>query len=186
MTKKILVFAGSARRDSFNKLFANVGANAVNAAGGEAHLIDMADYPAAIYNQDDEAENGLPEVMKKFKTAIAACDGMLISTPEYNGCVPPLLVNALTWASRAEGDEVASAVFAGKPVALMATSPGGMGGVRVIPRLRDGMCELGCVIVPGFATLAKAYEAFDDQGNLVSGDVKKVVDGLVGRLLAAV
>ncbi len=185
MAKNILVFAGSTRNGSFNKLFAGAAAKAVEAAGVKANLIDLADYPAAIYNQDDEAASGVPEGMQKLKAAISASDGMLISTPEYNGCVPPLLVNVLSWASRAEGDEAASAVFAQKPVALMATSPGGMGGVRVIPRLRDFLCELGCVPVTGFATLAQAFNAFDDQGNLVSEQTQGVVDGLVKRLLAA-
>jgi len=185
MAKQILVFAGSTRKGSFSKAFAGAAARAIDEAGGVAQLIDLGDFPATIYNQDEEAANGLPETMQRLKAAIAGSDGLMVSTPEYNGCVPPLLINVLSWVSRPEGDEAASAVFAGKPVAVMACSPGGMGGVRVIPRLRDFLCELGCVPVSGFASLAQAHEAFDDQGNLVSEQVAGMVEGLAGRLVGA-
>ena len=73
----------------------------------------------------------------------------MIATPEYNGFVTPLLLNMLCWASRpSPGDDFGS-VFQARPVALMASSPGRLGGVRVIPRLRDVLAELGMVPVPG-------------------------------------
>lgn len=183
--KKILVFAGSARKASVNKKLAAVAAETARAAGAEVTLIDLADYPAPVYDGDIEAGEGIPKTIRDLKTLIAAHDGMVIVTPEYNGCVPPLLVNSLDWASRPEGDEVSCAVFAGKKVAIAAASPGGLGGVRVIPRLRDFLAELGAVTVPGFVTLPGAFSAFDDEGKLTNEVTATLLEALIGRLMSS-
>jgi len=57
---KILAFAGSARKASFNKKLVSIAANAATAAGAELTLIDLRDYPLPLFNQDDEVEHGLP------------------------------------------------------------------------------------------------------------------------------
>ena len=59
--------------------------------------------------------------------------------------VPPLLVNTFSWVSRPTKDGGPGNVLMSKHVAVMAASPGRLGGVRVVPRLRDCLCELGCV-----------------------------------------
>lgn len=184
MPKKILVFAGSARAGSVNKMLAVYAAKAVSKAGGEVTLIDLADYPAAVYNGDDEEAGGLPQTMRDLKALIASHEALLIATPEYNGSVPPLLVNALTWASRPAGDEAACAAFAAKKVAIAAASPGGLGGVRVIPRLRDLLAELGAMTIPGFATIPSAFSAFDEDGSIINPTSAKAVEDLAIRLVA--
>ncbi len=180
---KILAFAGSARRDSANKKLAAVAAKAAEAAGAEVTLIDLADYPAAVYNGDDEDANGLPETMRALKRLIGSHDGLVIATPEYNGALPPLLVNAFSWASRREGEEEALAVFKDKPVAIMAASPGGLGGVRVVSRMRDYVAQLGCIAIRGFVNLGGAYDAFDAQGALTREAASRQVTGLTQRLV---
>ncbi len=184
--KKVLVFAGSTRKDSVNKKLAAVAADTVRSAGGDVTLIDLADYPAPVYDGDIEAGEGIPQTMRELKTLIASHDAMLIVTPEYNGFVPPVLVNSLDWASRPEGEEASCAVFTGKKVALAAASPGARGGVRVIPRLRDFLAELGTMIVPGFVTLPGAYQAFDENGKLTNAATVSRLEALVDRLLASI
>jgi len=183
---KVLVFAGSARSGSFNKKLAAYGAKALTAAGADVTLIDLADYPAAIYNGDYEDATGMPGSMRELKTLIASHDAVMISTPEYNGCVPPLLVNVLSWTSRPDGDKPNAPVFRNKPVAIMATSPGGRGGIRVIPRLRDCLAEVGAMVIPGFATVAGAAKAFDEDGALIGEHEANAVTDLAERLVAAI
>ena len=184
MSGKILVFAGSARKGSFNKKLAAAAHRLAVEAGLEAALADLADYEAPVYNGDIEAGGGLPAPMREFRSLIASHDGLLIVTPEYNGHVPPLLVNTFSWASRPDGDDKSN-VFAGKRVAIAAASPGGLGGVRVVPRLRDMVAELGAVAVPGFVTLPGAPDAFDGEGNLTAEAPKEALRGLVQRLAEA-
>lgn len=182
---KIAVFAGSARRDSFNKKLAKVAASIAEDQGFDVTLIDLADFEAPVYSGDIEADSGLPESMRKLKTILASQDGFLISTPEYNGHVPPLLVNCFSWASRTEGDEQGMIAFKGKKAGLMATSPGGLGGIRVLPRLRSTLADLGVMVVPGFVTVPKAMQAFDDNG-AVSEDVAASISALAERLKDAI
>ncbi|UUX49324.1 NAD(P)H-dependent oxidoreductase [Nisaea acidiphila] len=182
---KILVFAGSAREASLNKKLASAGAAAVRRAGGDAALIDLNDYPAPIYHGDDEAEHGLPENILILKRMIAEHDGLMIATPEYNGFVPPLLVNTFSWVSRKSDKGGPEDVLKSKHVAIMAASPGRLGGVRVIPRLRDCLCELGCVPVQGFVTVPAAGSAFSADGDLADDTAQKGLDSLAARLVAA-
>ncbi|MEP3115679.1 hypothetical protein [Nisaea sp.] len=72
-----------------------------------------------------------------------------------------------------------------KHVAVMAASPGRLGGVRVVPRLRDCLCELGYVPVQGFVTVPGAGSAIGDDGNLPDEMVRKGLDALASRLVKA-
>ena len=181
----ILVFSGSTRQGSFTRQLAHVAANRIDICGGKASFIDMADYEAPLYHQDTETDDGFPDTVINFRALLRNHDGMMIATPEYNGFVPPLLVNMFSWASRPYQDESANALFHGMPVGLMAASPSGLGGVRVIPRLRDYMAELGTVAVPGFVTLPHAANAFDETGILQNDATLERLDALARRLISA-
>ena len=181
--KKILVFAGSARTDSVNKKLAAVASHVATDAGADVTLINLADYPANVYNGDEEDATGIPDSIRQLKQLMMESDGFIIVSPEYNGHIPPLLSNTFSWTSRAEGDEKPMIAFRGKKAAIMAASPGKFGGIRVIPRLRDILAELGIVVVPGFVTLAGAMEAFDDDGSLNAEITMKAVKRVINTLL---
>lgn len=134
---KALVFARSARKGSVNKKFASVAADASEVACATVTLIDLADFPGPVYKGGVESSEGLPKSMRDLKALIAGYDRMLIVAPEYNGCTPPFLLNMFAWMSRPENDEISCAALANKPVIIVAASPGGLGSVRVIPRLPD-------------------------------------------------
>lgn len=92
-------------------------------------LYDLAPIPS--YNQDFEGEKRPPQV-KAMLAAIAACDGLVLCAPEFNHSVPGVLKNALDWASR----PAFASVLAKKPVAIMATSQGPLGGARCLEHMR--------------------------------------------------
>ena len=102
---KILAFAGSARKDSWNKhmvRIAAVGAQSTSdqSAGAEVTVIDLADYPMPILNLDDEAATGLPPNARKLKDLFLAHQGLLIASPEHNSSISSLLKNTIDWVSR--------------------------------------------------------------------------------------
>jgi len=173
---KIVVFAGSSRKDSLNKKLAALAAQELEALGAEATYIDLKDYLAPVYDGYTEEQQGIPPSIIRLEALIAGADAVVISSPEYKGFVPPLLVNIFIWMSRMKAK-----VFAGKSVALMAASPGG---VRVIPRLRDALEELGGRVVPGFITIPGGAEAFNPDGSFVHEAHKKAVANHMSKLLA--
>src|SRR5262249_50004753 len=80
-----------------------------------------------LYDGDLENSQGIPESAARLKDAIAAADGLLLGTPEYNNSVPGVAKNAIDWLSRPPAD--APRVFRGKSVAIVGASPGGFGTV---------------------------------------------------------
>ena len=181
----ILIYAGSARRGAFSRQLAAAATTIVGESGGKATLVDLTDFDVPLYNADIEDGSGIPHPVVEFRRLVATHQGMIIATPGYNGFVTPLLLNMLFWASRPSPADDFGAVFQNKPVALLASSPGRLGGVRVIPRLRDVVAELGMVPVPGFTTVPQAGEAFTPRGRLADASLESGLTTLIDRLLLA-
>jgi len=87
-----------------------------------------------LYDQDFEGEKR-PEPVKTLLSAIAECDGLVLCAPEFNHSIPGVLKNALDWASR----PAFTSVMAHKPVAIMATSHGPLGGARCLEHMRAAL-----------------------------------------------
>ena len=162
---RILAFAGSARKESFNKKLVAAAAELATAAGGDVTLIDLADYPLPLFDQDLEAAE-TPENLPRLKELFLSHDGLLISAPEYNSSITPLLKNVIDWVSRPIGDESPLAAFQGKTAGLLAASPGGFGGMRGLVHLRDILGNIGVHVIPAEAAVAAVHEAFGDSGEL--------------------
>lgn len=178
---RVLALAGSLRRESFNKKLIRLGALALERAGAEVDFLELNDVAMPLYDGDQESAHGLPAGAVAFKQRLAAADGFLFASPEYNYSIPGTFKNALDWASRGDQD-----VFDGKVAALMAASPGGAGGMRMLPHLRQVLTGLGVWLLPAQVTLAKADSAFKEDGTLASAreaaHVQELADALVKEL----
>ncbi|MDD1612347.1 MAG: NAD(P)H-dependent oxidoreductase, partial [Methylococcaceae bacterium] len=86
---KILAFSGSTRKQSYNQQLVRIAAQGADQAGAEVTIINLADFPMPIFNQDDEAEHGIPEMARAFKKLLIEHDGFLIASPEYNSAFSP-------------------------------------------------------------------------------------------------
>lgn len=166
MKPKILAFAGSLRKDSYNKKLVRIAAQAAEAEGAEVEVIDLADYPLPIFDEDLEAREGMPANGAKLKERMKAAHGFLISSPEYNSSITAALKNAIDWASRLGPNESPLAAFAGKAAVLMAASPGQLGGLRGLVHLRSILGNIGVTVLPDQIAVSRAFEAFTDAGQL--------------------
>lgn len=175
---RILAFAGSLRRDSWNKKLVKVAAQGARDAGADVRYLDLKEFPLPVYDGDDEAEHGLPENALKLKEIFKAADGMLISCPEYNSGYSGALKNAIDWVSRPMEGEKPLEHFRDKPVAVMAASPGAKGGMRMLPTLRLLLSNIGMIVLPRNYGLAHASQAFDNEGNLTDEKTASIVTGL--------
>lgn len=164
---KILAFAGSLRKESFNKKLVKIAVKGAQEAGAEVTYIDLRDLPMPIYDQDIEDKQGLPENALKLKELMFQNDGFLIACPEYNSSMPAAFKNAIDWASRkAKPEEVYLSCYIDKVVTLMSASPGELGGLRSITQVRAMFSNIYSLVLPKQKCIPKADQAFDQDGNL--------------------
>lgn len=176
---RVLAFAASLRKKSWNKKLVRVAAQGAREAGAEVTVLELEDYPLPVYNADDEAAHGLPENVIRLKQIFREHDAFLISCPEYNGGYPGMFKNLLDWLSRkTPGEERGLDAFSYKPVAVMAATPGALGGNRMIATLRGLLLHLQMLVIPEVHGLGRAAEAFDEQGNLKDPKVEAAIKNL--------
>lgn len=174
---KILAFAGSVRRDSYNRRLLRVAAGGVEAAGLRCTVAELRDYPMPLYDGDLEAESGLPEPAVRFRALVADHDAFLIACPEYNGSITPLLKNTLDWLSRSPEATPDLRCYTGKVAALVSASPGPLGGMRGLAVVRNLLTNLGVTVIAPQVSIRQAHEAFDAHGELAAErQAKQVAD----------
>jgi len=175
---KIIGLTGSLRRDSYNKA-ALKAAQKLIPENVTLEILDLAEIP--FFNEDVEAQ-GLPPAVAEFKSKLAEADALLISTPEYNFSIPPVLKNALDWASR--GTELP---LYGKPLGIMSASPGMLGGARVQYHLRQVCVSLNLIpLNKPEVFIAGANSKFDGAGNLTDERTQSAISKLLSALVEAV
>jgi chromate reductase len=136
-------------------------------------LFDVSDLP--LYNQDDDADV-LPDSAARLRAAVAAADGVVIATPEYNHSFSAVAKNFIDWASR----PFAAGPLLKKPVMLIAAGPGPSGGIHALEATSTLMTLLGCPIVASIG-VAGAHEKINDEGHIVDQDlVQQLRAGLAG------
>lgn len=180
---KILAFAGSARSASLNKKLVAFAADQIRRQGGEVTLIDLQDFEMPLYNGDLEEDQGAPEAADRLFTLMKDHQGLLLSCPEYNSSITPLLKNTIDWLSRPRDGEESLAAFTGKVAGLLAASPGGLGGLRGLVHVRSILGNIGVHVIPNQVALSQANEAFDESGALRDDKMHKRVAGVVTQLI---
>ncbi len=169
----LLAFAGSTRQESYNKQLVKQAVKIAESMGAKVTYVDLRDYEMPLYDADLEAHQGLPKNAKRFRDLMLASDGFIISTPEYNSGVSAVLKNTLDWSSRSPEKSYSNEPFKGKRFALMSASPGGGGGKSALAVLTSVIQAVGGVAVLPQVSVAQAYSAFDEEGNLKNSDLQR-------------
>jgi len=143
----LIGLSGSLREGSFNSALLRAAA-ALVPPGATLEIATIRCIP--LYDGDLEADDGIPATVEALKDAIAAANGLVLVTPEYNNSMPGVAKNAVDWLSRPAVD--IARVFGGKPVGLMGASPGGFGTHPEPERLAAGLSHPGrAAVVRGAA-----------------------------------
>ena len=169
---RLLAFSGSTREASFNQKLVTIAAQGASEAGAEVTVISLRDFPMPLYDGDLEARSGIPEQGKRFKQLLKDHDGFIISSPEYNSSLSAVLKNAIDWASRTEGKEPGLVAFAGKTAAIVAASPGALGGLRGLVHLRAILSNINVLVIPDQLALKEASAAFAPDGSIVDAKMQ--------------
>jgi chromate reductase len=173
---KILAFAGSLRKNSYNKALVRAAVE-VAPENVAMEVFDLEGIPP--YNQD--LENTPPQKVTEFKEKIRTADALLIATPEYNYSIPGVLKNAIDWASR----PIQGNPFEGKPVVIMSASIGKLGGARAQYHLRQSFVFLNMHPVnQPEVMLASAAENVDANGKLTNEQTRTLIRQLLEALVA--
>ena len=168
--KKVIAFAGSNSKNSINKQLATYTANRISNV--EVEVLDLNDYELPLFGVDLENEHGIPDNARKFFDKIKSSNGIVLSLAEHNGAYATVFKNLLDWMSRIEGK-----TFFGKPMLLMATSPGGRGGQSVLEIANNRFPRHDANIV-GVFSLPSFSQNFSDQGITDSELAKQLTEVL--------
>jgi chromate reductase, NAD(P)H dehydrogenase (quinone) len=168
---KVLGISGSLRKNSYNTAALRICAELMP-AGMTMTYGRIDDLP--LFNQD-VFDAGLPESAKRFRAEVAAADGLLIASPEYNFSLSGALKNAIDWGSRPPNQ-----VFQEKPVAIFSATQGPLGGPRNQYDLRRVLTQLwGHVLPRPEVFIGAAQTKFDAQGKLTDETTRKFLSELV-------
>jgi chromate reductase len=173
---KILIFAGSLRKDSWNKKLAAQAAEILRGQGHEPEVYDIGGLP--MMNEDLE-KDGPPPGAAGFRDAVAAAEALVICTPEYNHSLPGPTKNAVDWLSRAPKN-----LLRGRAVAIMGASVGQHGTVNSQRELRWVLARLNAWVLPGpWVLVATAAEAFGEDGRLAEKSTVRRMESLLKNLV---
>src|SRR5215469_8111013 len=167
-TLDVAAVVGSLRRESFTRRFVE---GLIGLAPGslKIEMISIADL--ALYNQDLEAAP--PASWQSFRARIKRADAILFATPEYNRAVPGVLKNAIDVGSRPYG----SSSWAGKPAAVVSTSPGAIGGFGANHCVRQSLVFLDMpVLQQPEMYIGGADKVFDGSGQWTSSATRLLAE----------
>ena len=163
--------SGSVRTASFNSMLLRALATAA-APHATVDIVSIREVP--LYDGDWEAAHGVPPPVQQLKDRLAAADGLLLVTPEYNNSMPGVLKNTIDWMTRPAAD--IPRVFRGKPVAIAGATPGAGGTLLSQAAWLPVVRTLG--MLPWFGgrlQVSTAAKVFDATGAIVDEAVRERV-----------
>jgi chromate reductase len=171
MPYKIAIIVGSLREGSLNRKMARAICK-IRGDNLDCSIVEIGGLP--LYNQD--LDSNPPEEWRQFREQVAAADGVLFVSPEYNRGIPGVLKNAIDVGSRPYGQSV----FDKKPAAIVTVSPGAIGGFGANHQIRQACVFLNMPVMQQ----PEAYlghvtdDSFDESGSLKEGALSQLVAGL--------
>lgn len=175
---RLFAISGSLRRGSLNSALLRAAGGLVPPGVAVVHFDGLAGIPP--YSEDLDVEPA-PAAVAALRREIAAADGLLLATPEYNASIPGQLKNAIDWASRPFPDNA----LRGRPAAVIGASTGIFGAVWAQAELRKVLATAGADVLDRELVISDAPGVFDDDGRLIDNAVRADLDSIVAELQEA-
>ena len=173
----ILMLVGSLRADSWTAQLTDSVADLLPAGVTSQVYADLGELPH--YSQDLDTDRP-PAAVVAFRDAVAAADGLVVATPEYNGSIPGVLKNAIDWASRPRGE----AAITGRPVAVLSVSPSPRGARWAREDAVKILGVAGAVPLADSVGVASVHSAVVD-GRIADEEIERELSALMAALVAA-
>ncbi|WP_051279940.1 NADPH-dependent FMN reductase [Hellea balneolensis] len=171
---KIAFICASLREGSINKKLEKALMKRFKISGAKTSSIDLGKYEMPLFHGDLET----PKTVKKLITRLKGFDGIVVISPEYNGCLPPLLKNTIDWTSTVSTDYIKSAVWG-----LASCSPGPMSGIMCMRQMQFIFTRLGGDVLPQQVGCGNASKAFNERGDLVAQPASTFADNMRDMML---
>jgi len=168
---------GSLREGSINRQLEKALIKRFKRAGFRTSSINLGSYELPLYHGDLPPPAGVKKLARKLKS----CDGIIVVSPEYNGGLPPLLKNAIDWASTA-----GKAHFETPYWGLASCTPGPMSGIMCMRQINYILMRLGAHVSPIQIGVGNAHLAFDDKGELTAEPSTSLAEALIQDMRASV
>lgn len=176
---KLLAFAASLRRGSWNRRLIELAADLAVQAGAEVDRAEFREFDMPLYDADLQAASGIPAGAEELARRVRAADGLMIASPEYNYSLPGTLKNAIDWVSR-----IKPMPLRGKSGFLLSASNGQVGGIRGLWQLRIPLEGLGVLLQPDMYSLPWADKAFGPDGRLIDAERQARLAAMIQGYLA--
>jgi len=178
-TPRILALCGSLRTGAFNMKLLDLAVAEARAQGAEVDVVEPKSLGQLPFYDGDVEAQGVPAPVKALRTRLAAANGLLIASPEYNSSIPGGLKNALDWLSRPP-----ERLFQDKWAGIMGATPGVFGTARMQPHLRQSLAGIGVHVLPAQVHVPRSMEAFTPEGKFKDEARHKEVVALVTALVS--
>ncbi len=177
----ILALGASSSSTSINQQLAQLAATRLAAqTNGTVNAVKVGDFPLPLFSEDTEKELGKPQSAQAFFEAIGQADAIVISFAEHNGSYTAAYKNLFDWTSRID-----MKVFQGKPLLMLATSPG-PGGAQNVLNTAVTSAPYFAGEVKASLSIASFYEHFDlEKGEFRSNEQLDKLDCAIGRFVAS-
>lgn len=176
---RLLAFAASLRRASWNRRLIAIAAVAAEREGAVVDLADFHEFDVPIFDGDLLAASGVPQGALELARRVAATDGVMISAPEYNYSLPGTLKNLIDWLSR-----IRPVPIRGKTAMLLSASNSQVGGIRGLWQLRIPLEGLGMIVLPDMYALPWAEKTLDENGRLKEPERQGRLEEMIGSYLS--
>lgn len=172
-----ITLCGSLRRDSINEVLRRHISMKLREAGVAVTDLSLADFEMLLFNQDIEDAGNSPESAKRLADLFRCHDIVLIITPEYNGGLPPLVVNTIAWLSRQKPSPFRHAIFG-----IGGVSDGKYATIFALSHLRDTLSKIGALVAPTLLGVGPWPDVFDAAGAPNEANIQWKVGQMVREL----
>lgn len=176
---KLLLLAASFRKDSVNKKMIRLAEKMVKELGHQVDHAEFNEFQMPLYNADIQNNEGFPPTVTQFIERMHNADGIILSSPEYNYSIPGTLKNLIDWVSR-----VQPMPWNQRRILLLSASPSLVGGNRGLWATRVPLETCGSIVYPDMFSLATAYEAFDDNGQLKDAKLQQRLSEIIRNFIS--
>lgn len=171
---KIAFLCGSTRKGSINQQLQHALIKRFKTAGAACEIINLETYNLPLYHGDLE----LPQAVKSLAAKLAAHDGVVVISPEYNGGLTPMLKNAIDWTSTHDTTHFKTCYWG-----IASCTPGPMSGVMGLRQLNYILMRVGCHVSPIQVGVGNADTAFDADNNLIAEPSASLADKMMADML---